>query len=199
MINQIMRWLRFNLFYLGKPPWDTGITPPEVYEFMAGHPTGSVLDLGCGTGTNLLTFLHHGWKACGVDFSPLAVKKAKENIDRAGLKADVYTADVSNLPFLHKQFDLILDIGCYHGLHLAARPAYQSTVDRLLIPGGFFLIYAHLRNPTQHEGPSSSRLRAGFSQQDELKFKAYFELVKRVDSHDRFGREATWMTFRKPG
>mgnify|MGYP000619202143 CR=1 FL=1 len=194
MINKLLKWFRFNLLYLRKPPWDTGITPPEVYEFLSSHPPGRVLDMGCGTGTNLITFISKGWQACGVDFSPLAVAKARKKIEKAGLSAELYNADVSQLSFLEGQFDLILDIGCYHSLSFSSRKKYQSTIERVLKPGGYFLIYAHLSDG----GEKSRSTGAGFSQQDEQDFKALFVQVKRVDSHDRFGRLASWMTYQRP-
>jgi len=33
----------------GETPWDSGITPPEIIEFLEMAPAGSALDLGCGT------------------------------------------------------------------------------------------------------------------------------------------------------
>lgn len=55
-------WYRMNpiiyrlLYRLTRPPWDTGITPPEVVAtFAEGDlPPGPALDLGCGTGTNVI-------------------------------------------------------------------------------------------------------------------------------------------------
>src|SRR5881296_1344749 len=49
-----------------RPPWDTGITPPEVERFVASHAPGRAIDLGCGTGTNAVYLARHGWSAVGV-------------------------------------------------------------------------------------------------------------------------------------
>ena len=46
-------------------PWDSGITPPEIMELLAGLPAGNALDLGCGTGTVIRDLLQHGWRADG--------------------------------------------------------------------------------------------------------------------------------------
>jgi hypothetical protein len=32
------RWLRFNWFYFGCPPRDTGISPPELQDFLDHTP-----------------------------------------------------------------------------------------------------------------------------------------------------------------
>ena len=68
----------FNLKYLGKPRWDTGISPPELLDFLKDTSPGRALDLGCGTGTNLLTLANTGWEVTGVDLAGLSVIKALE-------------------------------------------------------------------------------------------------------------------------
>ena len=79
------RWISFSLRYLGKPPWDTQTSPPELIEFIAQHRVGRALDLGCGTGTNLVTLAQAGWEVCGVDFIWLAVLKAKNRLKKVGV------------------------------------------------------------------------------------------------------------------
>src|SRR5689334_21905005 len=51
----MLRRLSFNLWYFRNPPWDSGISPPELLEFIQTHPAGKAIDLGCGTGTNVIT------------------------------------------------------------------------------------------------------------------------------------------------
>ncbi|MFQ6101503.1 MAG: class I SAM-dependent methyltransferase [Anaerolineae bacterium] len=66
-LGKIESWL-FDLQYLlGRSPWDTGVTPPEVVELIASgdFPPGRALDLGCGTGTNGITLARHGWEVVG--------------------------------------------------------------------------------------------------------------------------------------
>ena len=45
----------FEQMYQGQAPWDTGRPQPEIIKLAeAGQIRGSVLDVGCGTGENLL-------------------------------------------------------------------------------------------------------------------------------------------------
>lgn len=70
--------LIFELWYLlGRAPWDTGISPPELMAFSESHPPGRALDLGCGTGTNLATMAQLGWQATGEDVSGRALFQAR--------------------------------------------------------------------------------------------------------------------------
>ena len=38
--------IAFNFWYFLRPPWDSGITPPELLAFLKGHPAGRAIDLG---------------------------------------------------------------------------------------------------------------------------------------------------------
>ena len=64
-----MQQLWWNLVYrFGKTPWDTGITPPELRAVVESGqvPPGRALDLGCGTGTNVIYLARHGLEVVGV-------------------------------------------------------------------------------------------------------------------------------------
>src|SRR3990172_1030198 len=123
-----LRRLFFNLWYNWKPPWDTGISPPELMDFISHHPPGRALDLGCGTGTNVITLAQHGWQATGIDFAQRAIKKAHRKARQAGVNVDLRVADVTRLEELSGLFELILDMGCYHSLPSAGRQAYLSNL-----------------------------------------------------------------------
>lgn len=189
MFKSFRRWLTFNLFYFGRPPWDTGITPPELMQFIETHAPGKALDLGCGTGTNLLTLAHAGWQVTGVDFAWLAVFMAWQRLRRAGLRAVILQGDVTRLHNLQDSFNLILDIGCFHGLSDSGKQAYQRNLQRLLAGNGTFLIYAHHK---EEDDPGT-----GIRETDIQRLAEEFELIQREDSTDRFGHAACWLTFRR--
>ena len=140
-MNQIIYRL---MYRFTRPAWDTGITPPEVVEaFAQGDlPPGPALDLGCGTGTNSIYLAQHGYRVSGVDFAHKAIELARTKAKRAGVVVDFYINDVTHLDFIREPFDLILDIGCFHGLDKAGRSRYVANVERLACPGGQFLLYA---------------------------------------------------------
>jgi ubiquinone/menaquinone biosynthesis C-methylase UbiE len=141
-----VRRLMFGLWYWlpGGPPWDTGVSPPELERFVASHPPGRALDLGCGTGTNAVYLATHGWSAVGVDFAPRAIAKARRRAETGGMArwCAFHVGDVTRLSFLDASFDLALDIGCLHSLRAAERPAYAAGLVRLVRSGGTFLLYA---------------------------------------------------------
>jgi SAM-dependent methyltransferase len=126
-----------------RPRWDTGVTPPELERFVASAPPGRALDLGCGTGTNVVYLARRGWSAVGVDFVGRAIAGARRRARDAGVRArcEFFVADVRRLDFLAGPFDLALDIGCLHSLRAAERAAYARGLGRLVRRGGTYLLY----------------------------------------------------------
>ncbi len=143
------RWLAFWLAYLRRrTPWDTHTTPPELVRAIEGPqaaPPGRALDLGCGTGTNVIYLARRGWEAVGIDFVGSAVRQARKKAQAAGVTARFFTADVTRLDDVKElggAFDLILDIGCFHSLSSERRERYAAGVLKRLAPDGLFLLYA---------------------------------------------------------
>jgi 2-polyprenyl-3-methyl-5-hydroxy-6-metoxy-1,4-benzoquinol methylase len=140
--------LKFQWRYFRKQtPWDTGITPPEVMEFLAGTPPGKALDLGCGTGTNAITLTRNGWRVTGVDFVSDAIGQARRNAAAEGLNIEFHAADVTDLGMLTGPFDYVLDIGCLFTLKENEKCAYAGELGRLLRPLGDYMLYAWLPRP----------------------------------------------------
>lgn len=187
-IQTLFRWVRYNLMYLGNPPWDTGETPPELHAFIQQHPPGRAIDLGCGTGTNLLALGQAGWLVTGVDFAIKAVGQARQKLADAGIHGEVRAGDVSRFETVQGAYDLVLDIGCYHGLNSTMRTAYRKNLQAILKPGGSFLLYAHWKKPDTEN-------TFGINSEDFDAFCEKLKLESRVDSQDRFGRSAGWMLF----
>ena len=138
-----MRRLWFGLWYWlpRRPPWDTGITPPELERFVASNPPGRAIDLGCGTGTNAVYLARHGWSAVGIDFAGRAIAKARRRAREAGVSCTFLVGDVTQLS-VPGPFDLAVDIGCLHSIPAAARSGYAAGLARAVRRGGTYLLYA---------------------------------------------------------
>lgn len=139
LLHDVYRWIAMNLRYFGNPPWDTNQSPPELLEFIQTHPAGAALDLGCGTGKNCLTLAQAGWYTTGVDIAWKALRKARLRFEEEGLQGDFSTASVLHFNAPDAEFDLVLDIGCFHSLPDESRPIYCEQVTRWLKPGGSIL------------------------------------------------------------
>jgi SAM-dependent methyltransferase len=162
----MIRRLFFELRYLiGNAPWDTGISPPELIEYMRTHPPGKALDLGCGTGTNSMTMAGFGWSVLGIDISALAIflahrKARRSNADVHFIRGDVTRAGIDEGPF-----DLVLDIGCFHALPLDKREQYTQRLARSTHIGTDFLLYTWLNTESEDStiAPTETSLRDRFT------------------------------------
>jgi cyclopropane fatty-acyl-phospholipid synthase-like methyltransferase len=187
-----LRKLFFSYAYLRNPPWDTGISPPELLDYLAHHAPGKALDLGCGTGTNVITMAQAGWQVTGVDFVGRAISSARQKVKEADLEATLLVGDVTHLEGVGGPFDLVLDIGCLHSISPDRRRAYYQNLEHLLTPKGDYLLYAFWQDP---ENDSAT----GLSAQDLVALQVFLELVQRTDGSERGRRPSTWFHFQKAG
>ena len=186
-----MKRFFFNFRYFrNNIPWDSGISPPELLEFITKYPPGRAIDLGCGTGTNVITLTEHGWQVSGVDFVPRAIKIARRKIKAAKIDADLHVGDVTKLRQIQSKFDLALDMGCFHNLE-KKKGDYLNRLDEILAPSGYWLLYDHMLSP-QFSDPNH-----GLSTDDFKMIESRFDLISRTDSHDKIGRNAVWALFQK--
>ena len=179
----------YYLSYFSNPPWDTGISPPELYDYIHSHSAGRALDLGCGTGTNAITLAKEGWRVTGVDFVGKAIRKARGKARQAGVEVDFHVSDVTKLEYISGQFDLILDIGCYHSLSTQGKMAYAENLTRLLSCGGIYLLYGFLIQPTENS--------TGITPMDISIIQTVAPMVKQELGSDRGQRASAWLTFQR--
>ena len=122
----------------GRPRWDTAEPQPELAELIRGHPPGRALDLGCGTGTDAIYLTSQGWEVTGVDYVPRAIAAARSRAAAARSPARFAVGDVTRLreAGVSGDFDLVIDIGCYHGVPSRRRYSYVTEVAAVTRPGG---------------------------------------------------------------
>jgi cyclopropane fatty-acyl-phospholipid synthase-like methyltransferase len=178
-----MSWRRRLTFWfaylLDQTPWDTGVTPPEVVDTIAGREAlspGRAIDLGCGTGTNVIYLAKHGWDAVGVDFVAKAIDEARAKAERAGVgdRTRFFAGDVTRLheiAGLNRPFDLALDIGCLHSLSGDGRARYAAQLPHWLRVGGTYMLYAWVRDPEGEDqrGISPQALKTHFTPSFEMR------------------------------
>jgi len=185
--NWVKRIFYFT-WYLRKPPWDTGISPPELLEFLQNHQPGRALDLGCGTGTNVLTMAQHGWEVTGVDFIPAAVKAAREKLRRARVTARILNNDVTRMDTITGAYNLVLDIGCYHALTRPAKIDYERKLNFRLSSGGTFLLFGFRSSPGKN---------SGICDEDIERLSAQLTLQRQQEGQDH-NKPSAWFEFQKP-
>lgn len=127
---------------------------PVVVEFATALPHGRALDLACGEGRHALWLATRGWQVTGIDYSGVAIDKARRIASQAPrsvrerlhyVQGDVTTINVE------PDYDLVLMIF----LHLPPsqrRTLVARAIDALK-PGGTLMILGHdSRNLTDGVG-----------------------------------------------
>ena len=150
------RFQRFQQRYRdGDLPWDDDLPPPEVITVATTLPVGRALDLGCGTARACVYLAMRGWYVDGVDFVPEAIARAEERVRRAGVsdRVRLFVSSVTDLHVLNEPYDLVIDVGCMHGMTQDERQSYAREVVRLTRPGGLYLLFAHLHDEASNETP----------------------------------------------
>ena len=177
-------------YWRGKPRWDTGVTPPEVAQAFASGTIlpGPALDLGCGTGTNVVYMARQGRQVSGIDFVPAAIQRAEIRARQAGVAEQVhwYVADVTRLEALPlPRLAFALDMGCFHGLSPAGQQRYVQGLAALMLPGARYMLYAlGPRRPGKRPlGVTPEQVQAAFT--------PWFE-VERVEPGEMAGHPSAW-------
>ncbi|UCF60741.1 MAG: class I SAM-dependent methyltransferase [Anaerolineaceae bacterium] len=195
----MIRRLFFELKYLlGWTPWDTGISPPELMTFLENHEPGRALDIGCGTGTNLITMAQHGWQVTGVDFSSRAIRQAQRKAQLAGVQIQLIHDDVTTFNNIPGTYDLALDLGCFHSLSVGEQTRYASNVNHFINPGGTYLLYAWLSGGLYEFFSEGMKKSNRFPSQELITrlFAPHFELISIEHGIDH-QRTSAWFTFRR--
>jgi SAM-dependent methyltransferase len=185
------RRLRYELSYLlGRSRWDTGIVPPEVVAFVAANPPGRALDIGCGSGTNVLYLARAGWQVDGVNFSRLAVLKARARLHRERVSASIWLDDATRLEKARGEYTLVLDIGCFHNLDAEAKTAYIAALQPHLAPRFTFMLYGHCAG-------QPGRRASGLTGLDIATLAAHFSLARREDGQESGRGASVWLWFER--
>ena len=104
------------------------------------HAGERVLEIGCGTGSDLLQFAKHGAHATGIDITPEHLRLAQE---RVGQLAEVREAEATSLPFPDESFDYVYSHGVLH--HIENPRRVVDEIFRVLKPGGRFNIHVYAK------------------------------------------------------
>ncbi|HKY52735.1 MAG TPA: class I SAM-dependent methyltransferase [Anaerolineales bacterium] len=190
-MQNFFRRILFQYWYFGQPKWDTGVSPPELLDFIENHKPARAIDIGCGTGTNVITLAKAGWQVTGVDFAPRAIRLAKQKLEASGKQAELRVSDATNLKGINGPYELALDIGCFHSIQKEGKAKYLKELDRIVAPNGVWLMYGFLKPDPHHAG-------TGLDEADLNRVSSHLTLLSRRDGYDdKRDRHSAWFLFQK--
>lgn len=120
---------------------------PEPNHFLVqeidGMEPGRALDLAAGEGRNAVWLAAEGWNVTAVDFSRVAIDKARLLAERRGVEVEWMVADLRDFEAPRQEFDLVI----MFYLHLTApeRRKVLGQAIETLRPEGTLLVVGHDR------------------------------------------------------
>ena len=105
-----------------------------------------VLEISCGTGTNLELFAEAGCEVAGIDLSPSMIERAERKL---GDRAELRLADASEMPFADGSHDLVLSFLTLHEMPADLRVPVLKEMARVAGSSGQVLLIDYYPGPLQ--------------------------------------------------
>ncbi len=141
----------------GETPWDSGQPSNQLLRVLDAQRIAPcrMLELGCGSGTNAIALARRGFQVTAVDVSKVAIERAQQKAQAAGVNIEFHVADIAALPPLGPPFDFVFDRGVYHHMRRASLAVFLDVLARTTRSGGLYLTLAGNANEArpQEEGP----------------------------------------------
>ena len=124
------------------PPANTAYALEYAFYLLGDVRGKTVLDLGCGSGEELIPLIHRGANAIGIDISPELITIARRRLDEAGLSAPVHVGSAYETELSDASVDVVFCMSLIHHLDL---PRVKAEMQRVLRPGGFIVLKEPIR------------------------------------------------------
>jgi ubiquinone/menaquinone biosynthesis C-methylase UbiE len=104
----------------------------------------TVLDLGCGTGSDSLVLARRGIRMTGLDYSTVAIEHAKGKAQAADLSIDFRLGDMARpLPFPDACFGAVMSNVALHSFTDQGTQQILTEIHRVMQPGGLLLLHVN--------------------------------------------------------
>jgi cyclopropane fatty-acyl-phospholipid synthase-like methyltransferase len=184
-----------NRYAAGRIPWDFGGVPNSLKVFLEQHHgPGRVLIPGCGSGYEIEAFASSGWEVIGIDFSTVAVARARRLL--GSLADKVHIGDFFDYPLREGEFDIIYErtFLCTFAPEYWTR--YAQRIAELIAPSGILCGFFFLG---PEDEPPPFPISQG--QLDELLGSWFQKIEEEVveDSLPLFAGKERWQIWRRKG
>ena len=123
----------------GEKEWALPLEPNALLlDLVSPLEPGRALDLGAGEGRNTVWLSKRGWRVTAVDFSRVAIEKARRRAEKCGLEPEFVVADLADFRPTARVYDLVLS--AYVHPEAAQRTAMFAVAAEAVAPGGHLLV-----------------------------------------------------------
>ena len=116
-------------------------------------PRGRALDVACGRGRNAIHLAANGYAVDAMDISDIALARARERADAAGVAVNWIEADLERPDIARNAYDVVVIA------RFLNRPLIPRLIDALR-SGGHVVYDHHYITSVEVDGPKSHRFRA---------------------------------------
>jgi 2-polyprenyl-3-methyl-5-hydroxy-6-metoxy-1,4-benzoquinol methylase len=124
------------------PPSNTPFVLEYAFHLLGDVNGKTVLDLGCGTGINLIPLTKRGARTIGIDISPDLIRLAQKRLDDAQLESTLQVGSAYDTGLPDESVDVIYCMSLIHHLEI---PRVRDEMRRVLVPGGRIILKEPIR------------------------------------------------------
>jgi len=106
---------------------------PTAFDFFQPAANAAVLEIACGTGTQLAFYRDQGFRPMGIDLSAAMLGQACRRLGRAGV---LCRGDAARLPFPAQSFDWAVATLALHEMAAATRTRVMAEMARIIKTSG---------------------------------------------------------------
>jgi SAM-dependent methyltransferase len=127
--------------YLNPPP-DSPYGLEYAFYLLGDIQGKTVLDLGCGSGENIVPLAKRGANVIGIDISSELIQLAGQRLSGYGLAATLREGSAYATGLPDQSVDVVFSMALLHHLDL---PTARNEIYRILRPGGLFILREPIR------------------------------------------------------
>jgi ubiquinone/menaquinone biosynthesis C-methylase UbiE len=116
---------------------------PRLVDFNS-YKGRNLLEVGCGTGIDLVRFARGGAKVTGIDLSKTAIDLARKNFEQSEQHADLSVMNGECMQFADNTFDAVYAHGVLQ--YTADIEKMVAEIHRVLKPGGEAIVMVYNKN-----------------------------------------------------
>ncbi len=124
------------------PPADTCYGLEYAFHLLGDVRDKLVVDLGCGSGEEVVPLRQRGARVIGIDISPDLIGIARERLRKYGVDAELHVGSAYDTQLPDESADVVFCMSILHHMELDRA---KKEICRILKPGGLFIFKEPIR------------------------------------------------------